>query len=142
MRLKRRSSGMGQKLLQYDVLERIGEGARSTIYAVKDPATGREYALKHVVRNDTKDIRFVEQMETEFEISKQFNHPNLRKVYDLKINKSILMKVAEAYLLMELVDGRTIDISRPTDEVALVDLFIQVARGLKYMHQLGYVHCD
>ena len=133
---------MAQKLLQYDVLERIGEGARSTIYAVKDPGTGREYAMKHVLRNDAKDIRFVEQMETEFEISKQFNHPNLRKVYDLKINKSMLMKVNEAYLLMELVEGRTIDISRPTDEVALVDLFIQVARGLKYMHQLGYVHCD
>jgi len=128
--------------LQYDVLERIGEGARSVIYAVRDPATGREYALKHVVRNDTKDIRFVEQMETEFDISKQFNHPNLRKVYDLKINKSLLLKVNEAYLLMELVDGRTIDVDRPTDMVALIDVFIQVARGLKYMHQLGYVHCD
>lgn len=133
---------MAQKLLQYDVLERIGEGARSTIYAVKDPATGRDYALKHVIRNDTKDIRFVEQMETEFEISKQFNHPNLRKVYDLKINKNLLLKVNEAYLLMELVDGRTIDINRPTDMVQLIDLFIQVAKGLKYMHQLGYVHCD
>lgn len=133
---------MSQKLLQYDVLERIGEGARSVIYAVRDPATGREYALKHVVRNDTKDIRFVEQMETEFDISKQFNHPNLRKVYDLKINKSLLLKVNEAYLLMELVEGRTIDVDRPTDMVALADLFIQVARGLKYMHQLGYVHCD
>src|SRR3569623_2042565 len=114
---------MAQKLLQYDVLERIGEGARSTIYAVKDPATGREYALKHVIRNDTKDIRFVEQMETEFEISKQFNHPNLRKVYDLKIYKNLLLKVNEAYLLMELVDGRTIDINRPTDMVALLDVF-------------------
>jgi eukaryotic-like serine/threonine-protein kinase len=133
---------MAQKLLQYDVLERIGEGARSTIYAVRDPVSGREYAMKHVLRSDTKDIRFVEQMETEFEISKQFNHPNLRKVYDLKINKSLLMKVAEAYLLMELVDGRTIDINRPTDTVQLIEMFIQVAKGLKYMHQLGYVHCD
>lgn len=133
---------MAQKLLQYDVLERIGEGARSTIYAVKDPATNRDYALKHVIRNDTKDIRFVEQMETEFEISKQFNHPNLRKVYDLKISKNLLLKVNEAYLLMELVDGRTIDINRPTDMVQLIDLFIMVAKGLKYMHQLGYVHCD
>src|SRR6478672_66870 len=111
---------MIQKLLQYDVLERIGEGARSTIYAVKDPATRKTFALKHVVRNDPKDIRFVEQMETEFEISKQFNHPNLRKVYDLKVNKSLLMKVNEAFLVMELVEGRTLDISRPTDMAALV----------------------
>jgi serine/threonine-protein kinase len=133
---------MIQKLLQYDVLERIGEGARSTIYAVKDPATRKSFALKHVVRNDQKDIRFVEQMETEFEISKQFNHPNIRKVYDLKIQKSLLMKVNEAFLTMELVEGRTLDIARPSDMVALVDVFIQVAKGLKYMHQLGFVHCD
>jgi serine/threonine-protein kinase len=133
---------MLEKLLHYEVLERIGEGARSTIYAVRDPGTGRNYALKYVVRNDAKDIRFVEQMETEFSISKQFNHENLRKVYDLKINKSMLMKVTEAYLLMELVEGRTLDVARSNDLVRMVDVFIQVAHGLKHMHQLGFVHCD
>jgi len=127
---------MLEKLLHYEVLERIGEGARSTIYAVRDPGTGRNYALKYVVRNDAKDIRFVEQMETEFSISKQFNHENLRKVYDLKINKSMLMKVTEAYLLMELVEGRTLDVARSNDLVRMVDVFIQVAHGLKHMHQL------
>jgi hypothetical protein len=30
---------MAQKLLQYEVLEKLGEGARSTIYAVQDPTT-------------------------------------------------------------------------------------------------------
>ena len=133
---------MAQKLLQYDVLERIGEGARSTIYAVKDPVTRREYALKHVVRNDPKDLRFIEQMQTEFDISKPFNHPNLRKTYDLKIQKSLLLKTNEAFLLMELVDGKTIDVARPTDLLELIDVFIQVAQGLKHMHKLGIVHCD
>ena len=133
---------MSQKLLQYEVLERLGEGARSTIYAVKDPATRKEFALKHVVRNDPKDIRFIEQMETELEISKSFNHPSLRKSYELKVQKSMLLKINEAFLLMELVDGRTIDIDRPTDMVELIDIFIQVAQGLKHMHEKGYVHCD
>ena len=54
---------MGQRLLNYEVLERLGEGARSTIYLVVDPETGRKYALKHVKRDDQKDIRFIEQME-------------------------------------------------------------------------------
>src|SRR2546428_6483296 len=43
---------MGQKLLHYDVIERLGEGARSVIYAVSDPVTKQLYALKHVVRTD------------------------------------------------------------------------------------------
>jgi serine/threonine protein kinase len=133
---------MAQKLLQYEVLERIGEGARSTIYAVKDPVTRKEFALKHVLRADPKDLRFIEQMETELEISKTFNHPALRKSYELKINKSMLMKVNEAFLLMELVEGKTIDISRPSDMVELIEVFLQVAQGLKHMHTKGYVHCD
>src|SRR5579871_872112 len=99
---------MSQKLLQYDVIERLGEGAGSVIYAVREPLSGRMYALKHVVRDVDKDIRFVEQMESEFEISKSFHHPNLRKSYELKISRTILRKVVEAFLVMELVEGKAL----------------------------------
>ena len=133
---------MAQKLLHYEVLERLGEGARSTIYRVRDPETNQFYALKHVIRTDPKDIRFIEQMENEFEISKQFTHPNLRRSYDLKISKSLLLKVNEAFLLMELVDGKPLDVRLPSDMMQIVDTFIGAASGLKAMHQMGYVHCD
>jgi eukaryotic-like serine/threonine-protein kinase len=133
---------MAQKLLHYDVLERLGEGARSTIYRVRDPGTGREYALKHVVRADPKDLRFIEQMETEFEISKQFTHPNLRRSYDLKIVKTMLLKVAEAFLVMELVDGKPLEVATPRDMMEIIDTFIAAAQGLRAMHQMGYAHCD
>jgi eukaryotic-like serine/threonine-protein kinase len=133
---------MAQKLLHYEVLERLGEGARSTIYAVVDPETRQTYALKHVVRADQKDIRFIEQMETEFEVSKQFTHTNLRRTFDLKLVRSILMKVNEAFLTMELVDGKPLDVRPPTDLVDICDTFIQAAQGLRAMHQMGYAHCD
>lgn len=133
---------MGQRLLNYEVLERLGEGARSTIYAVSDPATQKVYALKHVMRENPKDIRFVEQMETEFEISRQFNHPNLRKSYHLEVRKTLLLKVVEAYLVMELFDGKALDVELPGTLPEILDTFIQAAEGLKAMHQMGYVHCD
>jgi len=133
---------MAQKLLHYDVLERLGEGARSTIYKVRDPSTGRELALKHVVRADPKDLRFIEQMETEFEISKQFTHPNLRRSYDLKLVKTMLLKVSEAFLVMELVDGKPLEVSTPRDMMEIIDTFIAAAQGLRAMHQMGYAHCD
>ena len=133
---------MAQKLLHYDVVERRGEGARSTIYRVRDPGTGRELALKHVVRSDQKDIRFIEQMETEFEISRQFTHPNLRRSYELKLQKTMLLKVAEAFLIMELVDGKPLDVYCPRDMMEIIDTFIAAAQGLRAMHQMGFVHCD
>ncbi len=133
---------MAEKLLQYDVLERLGEGAKSVIFAVQDPATGRKFAMKHVVRTDPKDIRFVEQMETEFEVSKNFNHPNLRRTFELKVNKTLLMKVTEAFLLMELVDGKPLDVRPPMTLLETIDTFLAAAQGLKAMHALGWVHCD
>ncbi len=71
---------MAQRLLNYEVLERLGEGARSSIYAVVDPNNKRLYALKHVLRKEPKDIRYIEQMETEFAIGRKFTHPMLRDV--------------------------------------------------------------
>jgi serine/threonine protein kinase len=133
---------MGQKLLQYEVLERLGEGARSVIYAVSDPRTRQVYALKHVVRAEKKDVRFIEQMETEYEVSHQFTHPNLRKSYELKVVRNIMMQPKEAFLLMELVDGRPLEVRPPRDMVEVVDTFIRAAHGLKAMHSLGYAHCD
>ncbi len=133
---------MPQKLFNYDVLECLGEGARSTIYAVSDPATKKVFALKHVLRNDPKDLRFVEQMQAEFEISKQFTHPNLRRTYELKINKTMLLKVVEAFLLMELVDGKALDVRLPSALLDVVDAFIQSAHGLQAMHNMGFAHCD
>jgi eukaryotic-like serine/threonine-protein kinase len=133
---------MPQKLLQYEVLERLGEGAGSTIYKVIDPVTRKEYALKHVVRTDPKDIRFVEQMEAEFEISRQFTHANLRRTYDLKIQKTLLLKVTEGFLVMELFDGVALDVRPPKTLLEACNTFIQAAQGLQQMHSMGYVHCD
>jgi len=133
---------MSEKLLQYDVIETLGEGAGSIIYAVRDPMTGRKYALKHVVRKKDKDVRFIEQMETEFEISKQFNHPNLRRSFELKVLKSMLLKKSEAFLLMELFEGKPLEMRPPSSMLDLVNTFIPAAQGLQAMHNMGYVHCD
>jgi serine/threonine protein kinase len=133
---------MTQKILHYEVMERLGEGARSEIYAVIDPQTRQSYALKHVERKDAKDIRFIEQMEAEYAISKDFTHPNLRRTFELKIVKTMLLKVTDAYLLMELVDGKALDVRPPTSMLDIVDTFLQAAHGLKAMHQAGFAHCD
>ena len=133
---------MAEKLLNYEVVRRLGEGAASIIYSVRDPETGRMYALKHVLRKKPKDIRFIEQMEAEFEISRQFTHPNLRKTYELKVNKSLLLKVTEAFLVMELVEGKPLDVRPVATVLDTVITFMHVAMGLRAMHQLGYVHCD
>jgi serine/threonine protein kinase len=132
-----------KELFGYEVVDRIGEGAASTIYAVTDPKTHQLYALKHVVRKTEKDIRYIDQVENEYNVSKLFRHPGLRKSYDLKINRKVLFgPVTEAALVMEFVHGLPINEQRPTGVPAMVDTFTQTARALESMHHLRLVHCD
>ena len=129
-------------LFCYDVVSRLGEGAGSALYVVCDAASGQLYALKHVVRKTEKDLRFVEQLQTEFEMSRAFRHPVLRKSIDLKINKKLLGGITEAALVLELVDGTPLNQQPLLATAKLIDVFMQVASGLASLHHLRLVHCD
>jgi serine/threonine-protein kinase len=131
-----------KSLFGYDLIDFIGEGAGSRIYAVTDPVTKQLFALKHVIRKTDKDIRFVEQLENEFEVGRHLIHPNLRRVIDFKCNRTILRKVVDAALVMELFDGHPLETNLPRDLIVILDCFIATANGLASMHQQGYVHCD
>ena len=132
-----------RELFGYEVVDRIGEGAASKIYAVTDPRTHQLYALKHVVRKTEKDIRYIDQVENEYNVSKQFRHPGLRRSFDFKTaRKGLFGPLNEAALIMELVHGQPINEQPPGDVASVVDCFIQTAQALESMHKLKLVHCD
>jgi len=126
----------------YEVVDFIGEGAGSRIFAVTHPTSKQLYALKYVVPKQDKDVRFVEQLETEFEVGKQVSHPGLRRSLDLKINKTLFRKITEAALVLELFDGVSLERRLPQSMTQLVEVFIKSAEALASLHSLGYVHCD
>lgn len=125
----------------YEIISCLGYGARSTIYAVSEKKTGQLYALKRIIRKTSEDDRFLEQAEQEYAIASQFDHAALRRCYKI-IRKRKLLKTIELQLLMELVDGTSLDVHRPGSLVKMIQVFLQVASGLAAMHRLGYVHAD
>jgi serine/threonine protein kinase len=129
-------------LFGYEVIEHLGDGAGSRIYAVSDPATNQVYALKHVVRKTDKDARFIEQLEAEHAVGQHVNHPYLRRTIDLKYEKSLLFVTNAAALVMELVDGQSLETSPPQSVLDAVRIFRRTAAAMHALHQLGYVHCD
>lgn len=131
-----------KKIFDYDVIDFLGEGARSHIYAVSHPKTKQIYALKHVKRENEKDDRFIQQVVSEHEIAQKLNHPNLRKVVDLKLSRNLLLKVTEAALVMELFDGAPLDEHCPRSIPKLLQIFIETGKALEAMHKVGLVHCD
>jgi serine/threonine-protein kinase len=135
-------STLPRTLFGYVVTERLGLGALSTIYAVKDPKTAQRFALKHVVPQTEKHVRFVEQLQNEFEISKKFRHPALRKAIDLKISKRLFGGIKEAALVLEMFDGKPIDQDHPGALRHVADCMIKAGKGLAALHSLRLVHCD
>ncbi|MFI5381982.1 MAG: serine/threonine protein kinase [Tepidisphaerales bacterium] len=133
---------MPKEIFGYEVLDYIGEGAGSLLYVVTDPVDRQLYALKHVVRRKEKDVRFIEQLQTEYEISRRFKHPVLRRSILERDNGGFLRKPTEAILLMELFDGVTLEHFVRADCRRLVEVFIQVAQGLGALHAMGQIHCD
>ena len=135
-------SSRPNELFGYEIIDALGEGAGSTIYAATDPQTRQIVALKHVVVKCDKDQRFVDQLKAEFEVGQKVSHPGLRKSLDLKTKTTWLGKVTEAALLMELVDGTPLDREMPRELIALVDCFARTAEALGALHAMGYCHCD
>jgi len=132
----------GTKLAGFSVLAEIGRGAASTIYIVQDPKTKQVYALKHVRRESSKDQRFIEQSLQEFEVAQKVRHPQIRHIERVIKNREMLVTVKEIFLLMEYVDGVSVERHPPESILAAVDIFRQTARALAHMHACGYVHAD
>jgi len=125
----------------YQVLGVLGHGASSTIYAVMDPRDQQVYAIKRVVRRTPSDQRFVDQAMVEHETAQQFDHQAIRKSYKI-IRRRKVLKTSELLVLMEMVDGSTLEQHRPRTIQQTIKIFRTAAGGLEAMHRAGYVHCD
>ncbi|WP_435017579.1 serine/threonine protein kinase [Tundrisphaera sp. TA3] len=131
------------KDMEWRVVKPLGTGAGSTILEIADRSRGgKRFALKVVKRQDSDDDIYIAQALLEFDIAQRLNHPAIAKIYDCRTKRNLLLKVVSVELLMELVDGKTLDeIEAPTLD-KLVLIFDQVAGAVAHMHRRGVYHGD
>ena len=129
------------RLPGYTLVAHLGRGARSTIVQVVKDDTGETFALKEVERRGPGDDRYFEQVENEFRISSKVRHETLRKSYEMHRIRRML-RVRYLLILMEYVEGSTLEQDRPTDLLEVIRVFHKVAEGLDALHTSGYVHAD
>jgi serine/threonine-protein kinase len=133
----------GPKLaeMQYRVVRALGTGAGSTILLIAESRTNERYALKIVKRQDASDDVYIAQAIHECEVAQKLNHPALIEIYDCRLKRS-WFKLNGVELLMEFVDGRTLDELECPERSQLVLIFIHVASALNHMHRRGVYHGD
>ncbi len=122
-------------------MSEIGRGAASIIYLVQDTKNKQVWALKHVEKSNAKEQRFLDQAANEYKVSQELSHPGIRSIPKL-IKKGSLLNVRELFLVMELVDGQSLELHPPKTFEEGVYIFKQTARALAHMHQRGFVHAD
>jgi eukaryotic-like serine/threonine-protein kinase len=128
--------------MKYRVINTLGTGAGSTILLISDKtAGGKRYALKVVRKQEPEDEVYVQQAKTEFEAAKKLNHPAIAKVFDCRTKKA-WFKVTGVELLLEYVDGKTLDEIEAPELGQLVLIFCQVSSALTHMHRRGVFHGD
>ena len=120
---------VGDKLGPYEILTSIGAGGMGEVYRARDPRMGRDVAIK------LSDERFSDRFSREVHAVAALNHPNICHLYD----------VGPDYLVMELVDGPTLEQrikqgALPLDEALRIAR--QIAAALEAAHEKSIVHRD
>jgi serine/threonine protein kinase len=132
----------GLKIGSFTVIGTLGTGAHSTILHVRRGADSRNYALKVVPIHGKKDRKFLEQAEHEHRVARMLDHPNLIKVLALEKIHNWLFQVRKVHLLIEYVNGKTLDTCPPLGLVKLVQVFQRVADAMAHMHYRRVYHTD
>ena len=127
---------------KFQVLGTLGKGAHSSILHVRCERDGRQYALKVVPIEGKEDRKFLEQAQHEFRVGQMLEHANLIKVFALELQRDWLFRVKKVHLLIEYVNGKTLDTVPALSIARLVQVFARVAAGLAHMHRRGVCHAD
>lgn len=135
------------ELFGYRIRKWLGDGAFSRVYLVEDSESHIAYALKHVVAENEKEDRWVDQVRAEWEIGRQLAHPAIRQLVDCQFEGSLLKGIRlknarNVGLVMELIDATPLSEQARPPLAECMRIFRDVASGLVHMHQKGFVHAD
>jgi len=122
----------------YRILRPLGEGGMASVFLAVQESLDREVALKVMAPALAANAEFTERFLKEGRITAKLNHPNLVTVFDIGSHGSVY------YLAAEFIPGGTLRerINSGLTIAETLDIICDVARGLHFAHQKGFVHRD
>ncbi len=118
----------------------LGRGGIGSVYRVEQIFLTQQFALKTLNSQKASD-QLIRRFQNEARAASSLSHPNLVKVIDFG-----LLDGEQPYLVMDLVDGKTLSEHLKTNGVfnleQAVSCFAQVCLGLSYAHDQGIIHRD
>ncbi|PKA66285.1 Mitogen-activated protein kinase kinase 4 [Apostasia shenzhenica] len=121
-------------LSDLDRVRRIGSGSGGMVWMVRHRPTGRIYAMKVIYGNHEDAIR--RQICREIEILRTADSPFVVRCHGM------FDQAGEIQILLEYMDGGSLEGHRISSERFLADVARQVLTGLAYLHRQRIVHRD
>ena len=122
------------------VIETLGVGGMGTVYKARDMQLDRFVALKLLRRDLGGEEDHKTRLQEEARIAAAVNHPCVIQVFDSGTDHG------QFYVVMELVDQGSLDdlmaLQPRLPEKRVLEIGIQVARGLRAAHRRGLIHRD
>jgi NIMA (never in mitosis gene a)-related kinase 1/4/5 len=131
-------------LSNFEVLNKLGDGAYSTVYKVKRIADGNVYALKKV-KMQTLNKKEKKNALNEVRILASIHHPNIisykEAFFDDSGNLCLIMEYADSGDLYQKI-SKYQKRGKYLSEHFIWTTFVQITKGLQALHDLNILHRD
>jgi serine/threonine-protein kinase len=130
---------VGERINQYQILEKIGAGGQGTVYKARDTKLDRTVVIKVLPPELTEKTANFRRFEREAQLCSQLDHPNICTIYDFHDANGTF------YIAMQYVAGKNVRqlvAGRPLELKSAVSIAVQVCDALAYAHSKNIIHRD
>jgi TolB-like protein/Tfp pilus assembly protein PilF len=137
---------IGERVSHYRILEKLGGGGMGEVYKAEDIKLRRTVALKFLPVYFSRDEDAKQRFIYEAQNASSLDHPNICIIYEIDEIKDLTnIAAGRLFIAMAFYEGETLKkkIQRKSLNLSdVIDIAIQVARGLAKAHHQGIIHRD
>jgi len=128
---------IGETILHYKIIEKLGEGGMGVVYKAQDLNLDRLVALKFLPQEVTSDEADKARFLQEARAASALNHPHVCHI------NAILESEGRQFIDMEYIEGVTLRRTLPVKDLQdALRYAIQIGEALEEAHGKGIVHRD
>jgi serine/threonine protein kinase len=133
---------VGQTILHYRIIEKIGQGGMGVVYKAEDTKLKRDVALKFLPSNAIQGKEEKDRFTREAQAAAALNHTNIAHIYAIEEFED------QIFIAMEFIEGESLEElikangGTPLSIGKAISFASQIAAGLEAAHEKGITHRD